>query len=235
MAGPGLRSNQVECAVLVSSLNLQHSVCEEPDFPVYHGRLLTTSTFNSLCAFSGVFNQIIESCVFGWVALRLQGDCKYSQPYGAPKSKANRSGSPRACPRKEWVLRSKRLRSPAACWALVGLVPVIPTRFDYSLLFDIGLRRVLCVTTMPRMIDPECIHRTQDSYRGSIMTPEPGTERRRTGQYLCLHFLSGQTVCLFSVAGSYRLLLRFTPFQSRSKCRLYRRYRECLYGVLRTH
>lgn len=67
------------------------------------------------------------------------GDCRAianTPTLRCAKSKANRSGSPRACPRKEWVLRSKRLRSPAACWALVGLVPVKPTRFDYSLLFD---------------------------------------------------------------------------------------------------
>lgn len=80
VAGPGLPSNQVECVALVFSIYTIIPCVKNRifRFPM-DGRLLTTSTFNSLCAFSRRI-QIIESnhACFCWLHWRLQGDCKYS-------------------------------------------------------------------------------------------------------------------------------------------------------------
>lgn len=223
VVGPGLPSNQVECVVL----SIIPCVCEEPDFPftwdgvdgadgadgAWQTDRLLTSTASVRLRFPE--NSIIElnhALFMGCraIASPLHPDCKYSNltPYGVQKQSKPIEIAP--CMSQKGVGSTIEEIAISGCGARLRVVPAIPTRFIpcCSILYW-----NLCHCTRYRVYHGQ--HRVFCN-RGSI-NKDPGTKNceKRTGQYLCLHaFLSGQTVCLFSVtSGSY------SPFQS-TECRL---------------
>lgn len=136
-----------------------YSVCEEPDFPVSHGRTAVdhVNFQQSLCVFPENSNHWIEPCVFLLVALAIAlaiaGRLQILQPYGAPKAKQTDRDHPVHVPERSgfYDRRDCDLRLRAGLW--LGWFRW--NRRDLIILccsITMGLC-VLCVT-MPRIIDP---------------------------------------------------------------------------------
>lgn len=217
VVGPGLSSNQVECVVLSIIPCVKNRIFRFPwtewagvDGAWQTGRVLT-STVSVRLRFPE--NSIIDlNHVFLFFGCRasiwqLYGDCKYSNLTlsGTPKSKSKQIGIAPCMSQKgvgstieEIAISGCVLGPGCVVWVGSGDTDEVLLHASILLMLYYWNPRHCCTGSTPddRSWSAQSITVTVDR---SIKTPEPGTVKKRDRIISLFAFLSGQTVCLFSV------------------------------------